>query len=104
MPRRIVLLLDVPILTTSRLRDPSSQRWNYIHKPLFLDFPAFTTSRLLEILAAKSGTSFGSRVENFFALKNGTASAGFKPAILGTKSQHATLVHRSRFPYKNKLV
>jgi hypothetical protein len=28
--------------------------------------------------------------EDFFALKNPTASAGFEPANLGTKSQHAT--------------
>jgi hypothetical protein len=28
--------------------------------------------------------------ENFFALKNPTASAGFEPANLGTKGQHAT--------------
>ena len=30
----------------------------------------------------------GRRVENFFALKNPTASAGFVPANLGTKDQH----------------
>ena len=28
--------------------------------------------------------------ENFFALKNPTASAGFEPMNLGTKGQHAT--------------
>jgi hypothetical protein len=51
----IVLPLDVPTLTTSCLqRDPRNQR-NYIYKP-FLDVPTFTTSRLLEILAAKGGT------------------------------------------------
>jgi hypothetical protein len=27
--------------------------------------------------------------ENFFALKNPTASAGFEPANLGTRGQHA---------------
>ena len=32
----------------------------------------------------------GRRAEDFFALKNPTASAGFEPAILGTKGQHAT--------------
>jgi hypothetical protein len=32
----------------------------------------------------------GSRAEDFFALKNPTASAGFEPANLGTKGQHAT--------------
>jgi hypothetical protein len=30
------------------------------------------------------------RAEDFFALKNPTASAGFEPANLGTKGQHAT--------------
>jgi hypothetical protein len=30
------------------------------------------------------------RAEDFFALKNLTASAGFEPTNLGTKGQHAT--------------
>jgi hypothetical protein len=30
------------------------------------------------------------RAEDFFVLKNPTASAGFEPANLGAKSQHAT--------------
>jgi hypothetical protein len=34
--------------------------------------------------------SEGRRAEEFFALKNPTATAGFKPANLGTKGQHAT--------------
>jgi hypothetical protein len=34
--------------------------------------------------------SEGRRDENFFALKNPTASAGLEPANLGTKGQHAT--------------
>ena len=34
--------------------------------------------------------SKGRRAEDFFALKNLTASAGFEPANLGTKGQHAT--------------
>ena len=34
--------------------------------------------------------SEGSCAEDFFALKNPTASAGFEPANLGTKGQHAT--------------
>jgi hypothetical protein len=34
--------------------------------------------------------SEGSRAEDFFALKNPTASAGFESAYLGTKGQHAT--------------
>ena len=32
----------------------------------------------------------GRRAEDFFALKNPTASAEFEPANLGTKGQHAT--------------
>ena len=34
--------------------------------------------------------SEGRRAEDFFALKNPTASAGFEPANLGPKGQHAT--------------
>jgi len=34
--------------------------------------------------------SEGRHAENFFALKNLTASAGFERANLGTKGQHAT--------------
>ena len=34
--------------------------------------------------------SEGRRAEDIFALKNPTASAGFEPANLGTKDQHAT--------------
>ena len=34
--------------------------------------------------------SEGRSAEDFFALKNPTASAGFEPANLGTKGQHAT--------------
>ena len=30
------------------------------------------------------------RAEDFFALKNPTASAGFEPANLGTEDQHST--------------
>ena len=38
--------------------------------------------------------SEGRRAEDFFALKNPKASAGFEPANLGTKGQHST----SRLP------
>ena len=34
--------------------------------------------------------SEGRRAEDFFALKNPTASAGFEPANLGINGQHAT--------------
>jgi hypothetical protein len=68
--RLIVLPLDVPTLTTSRLKDPSSQMWNYIYKPLFLDVPTFTSIRLLEILAARGGTT--SRLLKTLTAKGGT--------------------------------
>ena len=38
--------------------------------------------------------SEGRRVEDFFAVKNPTASARFQPANLGTKGQHATATPR----------
>ena len=34
--------------------------------------------------------AMGPTAEDIFALKNPTASAGFEPANLGTKSQHST--------------
>ena len=37
-----------------------------------------------------NGSSEGRRAEDFFALKNSTASAGFEPANSGTKGQQAT--------------
>ena len=53
-------------------------------------------SDLLHTVNLRHGTkgftslSEGRRAEEFFALKNPTASAGFEPANLGTKGQHAT--------------
>ena len=50
-----------------------------------------------------STPSFGRRAEDFLALKNPTASAGFEPANLGTKGQHATsrppkpLIHTTNY-------
>ena len=38
----------------------------------------------------------GRRAEDFFALKNPTASAGFEPANLGIKASTLPLDHRSR--------
>ena len=38
----------------------------------------------------RHGTNVGRRAEDFFVLKNPTASAGFEPVNLGTKGQHAT--------------
>jgi hypothetical protein len=44
---------------------------------------------LLHAANLRHGTE-GRRAEDFFALKNPTASAGFEPSNLGTKGQHAT--------------
>ena len=56
-----------------------------------------TFSDLLHAVNLQHGTdkrlyfpSEGRRAEDFFALKNPTASAGFEPANLGTKGQNAT--------------
>ena len=46
--------------------------------------------------------SEGRRAEDFFALKNPTASAGFEPANLGTKANTLPLDHRSQLVYFNK--
>ena len=125
-----VLPIDVPDLTASLLLwCPSCQSWRCLWTFLSSNVPAFATSRLQEILAAKGGITWarngrwilpenarlprniqGSftchksttwdrglyflseerRAEDFFALKNATASAGFEPAKLGNKGQHAT--------------
>ena len=48
---------------------------------------------LLHAVNLRHGTDFpseGRHAEDFFALKNPTASAGFEPTNLGTKGQHAT--------------
>ena len=45
--------------------------------------PSATTREILD-------SSEGRRAEDFFRPKNPTASAGFEPANLGTKGQHAT--------------
>ena len=121
----IVLPLDVAALNPSLLLSGASgQRW----RCLLLNVPTFATSRLREILAAKSGTTWarkgrlilpenarlprniqgsftcrksttwdrrlsfpseGMRAEDFFALKNPTASAEFQLANLGTKTTEA---------------
>ena len=50
--------------------------------------------------------SEGRRVEDFFAMKNPTASAEFEPANLDTKGQHATSrpVFTNNFVRTSKLV
>ena len=97
-----LLFLDVPTFTTSRLpRDPSSQRWNYVGEkcPMNFVWNARLPRSIQESFTCRKSTTWdgqlyfpskGKRAEDFFALKNPTASAGFEPANLGTKGQHAT--------------
>ena len=98
--------LDVPTFAARCLyvrndaRDPSSERWNCGREIFPVILPKFRLPRKFRDLlhAAKSTTwhrrlyfpSEGRRAEDFFALKNPTDSAGFEPANLGTKCQHAT--------------
>jgi hypothetical protein len=110
--RLIVLPSDVPTLTTSRLRDPSSQRWNYVGEkwPMNFAWNARLPRNIQGTFTCRKSTTWdrrlyfpseGSRAEDFFALKNPTDSAGFEPANLSTKGQHAT--PRPPKPLKNML-
>ena len=55
----ILLPLDVPALTASLLLwGPSGQRWRCLWTVLFSEVPAFATSCLWEVLAAKGGTTW----------------------------------------------
>ena len=97
--------LDVPIFATTCLcvlsdtRDRSSERWNCGRQrcPVVI-LPKFRLPRkfrdLLHAVNLRHGTdSFTSPPKEgwgFFRPKNPTASAGFEPANLGTKGQHAT--------------
>jgi hypothetical protein len=62
---------------------------------LIADFPV-TFRDLLHAVNLRHGAagfyypSEGRRAGDFFALKNPTASAGFEPANLGTRGQHAS--------------
>ena len=97
-----LIILDVPTFTTSRLpRDPSSQRWNYVGEKWPMNFAwnawfprsiqgSFTCRKFTTWDRRLYFPSEGGRAEDFFALKNPTTSAGFEPANLGTKGQHAT--------------
>jgi hypothetical protein len=61
-------------------------------------FDKFRLESDLHVILGKSATwdrrlyvpSEGRRAEDFFALKNPMVSAGFEPAFLGAKGQHAT--------------
>ena len=90
-------------------RDPSSETRNYLGEkwPAIstesYDFHAYTFRVLLHAANMRhrtNGFTFlpkGGMLRGFFALKNPMASAGFEPANMGTKSQHAT--SRPRKPF-----
>ena len=82
-------------------RDPSSQRWNYVGEkwPMNFAWNARLPSSIRGSFTCRKSTTWdrrlyfpseGRRAEDFFVLKNPTASAGFEPANLGTKGQQAT--------------
>ena len=95
-----LIILDVPTFNTSRLpRDRSSQRWNYVGEkwPMNFAWNARLPHSIQGSFTCRKSTTWdrrlyfpseGRRAEDFFALKNPTA--GFEPANLGTKGQHAT--------------
>jgi hypothetical protein len=79
--------------------DPSSERLNLLGEKLPVIWPEssefhatlgiFYMPQIYD-MGQKALLPLRSRAEDFFALKNPTASAGFEPANLGTKGQHAT--------------
>ena len=97
--------LDVPTLAARCLyvrnnaRDPSSERWN-CGREIVREFLAkFRLPRKLSDLLHAANLRHGTDgftsppkegVLRIFRPKNPTASAGYEPANLGTKSQHAT--------------
>ena len=107
-PLRYLLFKTFPLLPPVRLlvratrETPSSERWNYMdkrHGRYFAQNVDLHVTFYGSFTCRKSTTwdrrlyfaSEGRRTEDFYLpLKNLTASAGFEPANLGTKSQHAT--------------
>ena len=94
--------LDVPnfaarcLYVRNDARDPSSERWNCGREIFPVILSKFRLPlKFRDLLHAAWDRrlyfpSEGRHAEDFFALKNPTASAGFEPANLGTKGQHAT--------------
>ena len=94
--------LDVPTFAAkcNDARDPSSERWNCGREICPVILPKFQLPLkfrdLLHAANLRHGTDDftsppkGRRAEDFFRPKSPTASAGFQPANLGTKGQHAT--------------
>ena len=81
-------------------RDPSSQRWNCGREIYLVILPKFRLPRKFRVLLHAADLRHGTDgfisppkegvLRIFFALKIPTSSAGFEPANLGTKGQHAT--------------
>jgi hypothetical protein len=106
--------LDVRTFTTRcphvrhDARDPSGGRWNCGREYCPVILLKWRLPRHLGIFYMPQ-ISEGRRAEDFFAFKNPTASAGFEPANLGTKGQHATprppkplsIVHNTFLKAKN---
>jgi hypothetical protein len=86
--------LDVPTFA-ARCLHVRSERWNYGRERLSGNF-GYMASLIHAIRYRRLYLpSEGRRAEDFFALKNPKASAGFEPANLGTKG------HRSRLNILN---
>ena len=90
------LFLDVPtfhhqVPPRPQWRERSQRRkWELWARMLSGNFAEMTTSTPSTTWDRRLYfPSEGRRAEDFFALKNPTASAGFEPANLGTKGQHA---------------
>ena len=98
----LIIIFRCSNFTTSHLpRHPSCQRWNYVGEkwPMNFAWNAWLPRSIPGSFTCRKSTTWdrrlyfpseGRRAEDFFALKNPTASAGFEPANLGTKGQHAT--------------
>ena len=86
--------LVVPTFATrclSDARDPSGGRWNCGRECCPVILPKWRLPRHLGIFYMPQIYDMGpTAAEDFFALNNPTASAGFEPPNLGTKGQHAT--------------
>ena len=87
-----LIILDVPTFTTSRLpRDPSSQRWNYVGEKWPINFFSWNARLPRSIqgsFTCRKSTTWDRRL--YFPAEGRRASAGFEPANLGSKGQHAT--------------
>ena len=95
-----------PLVVFKRSQQPNVERHGLeMAEELCLKMPDFnvTFRYLLHAVNLRHGTDgFTSPPKEgvlriFFALKKPTSSVGFEPANLGTKGQHATLYHRSRY-------